>query len=119
MLTTTIASAQQWDAPNAWPPLVLVMIEGLEKYASSSSSHPSNVIAIEKEVEQKTLATSTALTLRKDWLSANYKAYESTGYMNEKYNSFNGEGGGGGEYEPQVGFGWTNGVALVLLSDDK
>lgn len=24
-------------------------------------------------------------------------------------------GGGGGEYVPQIGFGWTNGVALVLL----
>lgn len=26
-----------------------------------------------------------------------------------------GVGGGGGEYVPQIGFGWTNGVALVLL----
>ena len=24
-------------------------------------------------------------------------------------------GGGGGEYVPQMGFGWTNGVALYLL----
>ena len=27
-----------------------------------------------------------------------------------------GHAGGGGEYEVQVGFGWTNGVALELLS---
>lgn len=26
-----------------------------------------------------------------------------------------GVGGGGGEYVPQMGFGWTNGVALYLL----
>ena len=26
-----------------------------------------------------------------------------------------GERGGGGEYTPQVGFGWTNGVVLWLL----
>ena len=26
-----------------------------------------------------------------------------------------GSSGGGGEYSPQVGFGWTNGVALALL----
>lgn len=26
-------------------------------------------------------------------------------------------GGGGGEYVPQMGFGWTNGVALTLLKD--
>jgi hypothetical protein len=26
-----------------------------------------------------------------------------------------GVGGGGGEYTPQIGFGWTNGVALYLI----
>jgi H+/Cl- antiporter ClcA len=36
--------------------------------------------------------------------------------MFEKYNAFEvGVGGGGGEYTPQLGFGWSNGVALVLL----
>ena len=36
--------------------------------------------------------------------------------MFEKYNAFQNGSGGGGEYTPQVGFGWTNGVALVLLA---
>jgi alpha,alpha-trehalase len=37
--------------------------------------------------------------------------------MYEKYNALkHGSGGGGGEYSPQIGFGWTNGVALVLLA---
>ena len=37
--------------------------------------------------------------------------------MYEKYNAYEvGVGGGGGEYVPQVGFGWTNGVALYLLN---
>ena len=36
--------------------------------------------------------------------------------MYEKYDAFEvGVGGGGGEYVPQIGFGWTNGVALLLL----
>lgn len=36
--------------------------------------------------------------------------------MHEKYNAFvPGERGNGGEYDPQVGFGWTNGVVLELL----
>ena len=36
--------------------------------------------------------------------------------MHEKYDAGNpGERGGGGEYTPQVGFGWTNGVVLWLL----
>ncbi len=29
ILTSDILSSQQWDAPNAWPPLVLMIIEGL------------------------------------------------------------------------------------------
>lgn len=36
--------------------------------------------------------------------------------MYEKYDAFVvGKGGGGGEYVPQIGFGWSNGVALVLI----
>ena len=36
--------------------------------------------------------------------------------MYEKYNAYEvGVGGGGGEYVPQVGFGWSNAVALILL----
>jgi hypothetical protein len=30
-----------------------------------------------------------------------------------------GVGGGGGEYVPQMGFGWSNGVALILLQDNS
>ncbi len=45
-------------------------------------------------------------------------AYDRTDYMYEKYDAFRvGHGGGGGEYVPQKGFGWSNGVALMLLSD--
>jgi hypothetical protein len=37
--------------------------------------------------------------------------------MYEKYNADKvGVGGEGGEYVPQAGFGWSNGVALVLLN---
>jgi alpha,alpha-trehalase len=36
--------------------------------------------------------------------------------MYEKYDAFTpGLYGGGGEYAPQAGFGWTNGVALELI----
>lgn len=44
-------------------------------------------------------------------------AYSDTGYMYEKYNALEkGVGGGGGEYEPQLGFGWSNGAVLMLLN---
>jgi len=37
--------------------------------------------------------------------------------MFEKYNATQaGYVGGGGEYSLQTGFGWTNGVALILLN---
>jgi hypothetical protein len=38
--------------------------------------------------------------------------------MYEKYNAYEvGVGGGGGEYTPQIGFGWSNAVALILIND--
>lgn len=50
------------------------------------------------------------------WLRSCYLAFNSSGYMYEKYNAFEvGVDGGGGEYVPQVGFGWSNAVALILL----
>ena len=40
--------------------------------------------------------------------------------MYEKYDTTKiGAGGGGGEYVPQEGFGWSNGVALALLARFK
>lgn len=44
--------------------------------------------------------------------------YNQTGAMHEKYDVTqpNGGIGGGGEYKPQIGFGWSNGVALDLLA---
>eukprot|EP00933_Yihiella_yeosuensis_P033058 TRINITY_DN26769_c0_g1_i1.p1 TRINITY_DN26769_c0_g1~~TRINITY_DN26769_c0_g1_i1.p1 ORF type:complete len:600 (+),score=128.22 TRINITY_DN26769_c0_g1_i1:87-1886(+) len=89
----------QWDAPNAWPPLQLMLIEGLEKLPASSQG------------------PSLAEDLGRRWLSSCYAAYQKFGYMYEKYNADRpGEGGEGGEYDTQVGFGWSNGVVLVLLA---
>jgi hypothetical protein len=66
----------------------------------------------------RNLAGEMALNISDLWLSTNYACYVNTSYMFEKYNGmvYSG-GGGGGEYIPQVGFGWTNGVALVMLNE--
>jgi len=46
----------------------------------------------------------------------NFAAYQNAPFMCEMYDAFElGYGDGAGEYIPQVGFGWTNGVALDLL----
>jgi hypothetical protein len=56
--------------------------------------------------------------ISQSWLNTCYIAYNRTQYMYEKYNAYEvGVGGGGGEYKPQVGFGWSNAVALLLLQE--
>lgn len=95
--TSLNPSGQQWDFPNAWPPLQHMLITGL---AQSSN----------KELRQE------ALKLAQKWITTNYRAWKATGHMFEKFNvSVRGAPGGGGEYAIQVGFGWTNGVVLDLL----
>ncbi|XP_030621075.1 trehalase [Chanos chanos] len=95
--TSLNVSGQQWDMPNAWPPLQHMLIEGLSKLNSTE-------------------AKETAFDLTQRWIYTNWRAYVNYDAMFEKYD-VNGDGkpGGGGEYEVQLGFGWTNGVAMQLL----
>ena len=58
VLTTTVPSGQQWDSPNAWPPLVLLTIEGLRAVGLNSA----NTLAVSLDI--LTLATLRTLTLR-------------------------------------------------------
>lgn len=59
-----------------------------------------------------------AKTLAAKWVAHNYNIFKDSNMMYEKYNvasqCFKARGGGG-EYEVQEGFGWTNGVILDLL----
>lgn len=94
-VTTLIASGQQWDAPNGWPPLEWLTIEGVRRYG----------------------AEDLANTARDRWLALNRRVYRATGKMTEKYDVVDlTRRAGGGEYPNQDGFGWTNGVALALLA---
>ena len=95
--TSLFSSGQQWDFPNAWPPLQHMLIAGLAE---------SNGERMKQE----------ALNFAQKWITTNYKAWRATSHMFEKFNvSVQGAPGGGGEYDIQVGFGWTNGVILDLL----
>ncbi|MEO7802608.1 MAG: alpha,alpha-trehalase TreF [Ginsengibacter sp.] len=93
LITTTIPSGQQWDAPNGWAPLQWISIMGLANYGER---------AMAENIANK-------------WMALNEKVYKDTGKMMEKYNvmDINLEAGGG-EYPAQDGFGWTNGVYLAL-----
>ncbi|KAF5294782.1 hypothetical protein FQA39_LY00266 [Lamprigera yunnana] len=96
--TTKEYTGEQWDFPNAWPPLQYVMVASLHEAGSD---------------EAQRLAFEIAQT----WLRSNYKSFNKTHTMFEKYDAtVAGRSGGGGEYETQWGFGWTNGVVLDFLN---
>jgi len=91
---TLTETGEQWDAPNGWAPLHWMAVEGLERYGHED---------LAREVAER-------------WLATNRAQFEHTGRMLEKYDVRDPETpAGGGEYELQHGFGWTNGVALALL----
>lgn len=97
-VTTLIASGQQWDAPNGWPPLEWLAMQGVRRYGRAD----------------------LADAARDRWLGLNRRTYRATGRMTEKYDVMDLERrAGGGEYPTQDGFGWTNGVALALLAQPQ
>ena len=51
------------------------------------------------------------------WVATVEATYARTGLLYEKYDVESPAVGGGGEYEPQVGFGWTNGVTADLIDE--
>ena len=96
--TSLFYSGQQWDFPNGWAPLNLMFIEGL------------NLLGEDGE--------KIATQIARNWMASNFNGFAATQFMYEKYNVTNDLGvpGDGGEYSVQTGFGWTNGVALELLT---
>ncbi|EOY25128.1 Trehalase 1 [Theobroma cacao] len=89
----------QWDFPNGWAPLQHMIVEGLSRSGSTE-------------------ARSIAKDIAERWIRTNYVAYKKIGAMHEKYDVEKcGKYGGGGEYIPQTGFGWSNGVVLALLEE--
>jgi len=96
--SSTVESRQQWDFPNVWPPLVEMTVVSLEKTNTS-------------------VGRSLAKQIANNFLNNVLRSEESSGNIYEKYNCTGaGRPGGGGEYDVQEGFGWTNGVALSLLA---
>ncbi|KAM6158609.1 trehalase [Rhynchocyon petersi] len=95
--TSLRKTGQQWDFPNAWAPLQDLVIRGLARSPSPQTQE-------------------VAFQLAQNWIRTNFDVYSRKSAMYEKYDiSTGGQPGGGGEYEVQEGFGWTNGVVLMLL----
>lgn len=59
------ASSQQWDFPNAWPPLQAFIIQGLHRTGQK-------------------LAQDVAMNMAEIWLQSNYKGYAEKSMMFEK-----------------------------------
>ncbi|XP_058979800.1 trehalase isoform X1 [Musca domestica] len=94
---TLYRTGEQWDFPNVWPPMQYLLIKGLENLGTQES----------KELSVK---------WGHRWVKSNFQAYSETRAMFEKYDAerFGGHGGGG-EYDVQKGFGWSNGVIIEFL----
>jgi alpha,alpha-trehalase len=98
MVELPIPTDEQWDFPNAWPPLQHLLVEGLQYLGTPESSQ-------------------LAFKLAQQFVSSTFIAHQKSGLFLEKYDARTpGSPGGGGEYSLQEGFGWTNGVLLDLLS---
>ncbi len=93
VVPTAIVSGQQWDAPNGWPPLVWITVDGLRRSGEADLAY--------------------AISTR--WMSENVNLYRRTGKLVEKYDVTGDQDAKGGEYPTQDGFGWTNGVLRRLL----
>ena len=96
LVSTLVKNGQQWDSPNGWAPLQWVAIQGLRNYGHHD----------------------LAAEIKKRWLAVNEKVFRTEGKMIEKYDVMGESGvGGGGEYQLQDGFGWTNGVVAALIDE--
>jgi alpha,alpha-trehalase len=94
LVTTTVETGEQWDAPNGWAPLQWIAIDGLRHYKHDK----------------------LARTIACQWIAEVAKVYSETGKLFEKYDVVTDRPGGGGEYPLQDGFGWTNGVTRKLMT---
>ncbi|ELZ35277.1 trehalase family glycosidase [Halorubrum distributum] len=93
LVTTLEDTGEQWDAPSGWAPLHWMAVTGLRRYGHGG---------LADEIAGR-------------WVDLARRSFEETGRMAEKYDVRTvGETTDLGEYEPQYGFGWTNGVVTAL-----
>ncbi|MCZ6695551.1 MAG: trehalase family glycosidase [Acidobacteria bacterium] len=99
LLTSTTRSGSQWDAPYGWAPLQLIAVEGLRRYGYDAQAD----------------------RLAGAFIHVVVKEFEEHGAIFEKYDVIRCEsdiaaGIRFGYASNEIGFGWTNGVFLELLS---
>ncbi len=93
--TSPYATGAQWDDPYGWAPLQLVACEGIWRYGDAADA---NLVS-------------------KQFLSMIAENFRREGTIREKYNVVTRSSETKvrvGYSQNQIGFGWTNGVYLVL-----
>ncbi|MDK2761985.1 MAG: alpha,alpha-trehalase TreF, partial [Sphingopyxis sp.] len=93
--TTRTPSGQQWDRPNGWAPLQWIAVAGLQRYRHDD---------LAREIARR-------------WVDTVGTNFARTGLLFEKYDVEAADVGGGGEYQTQTGFGWTNGVTADFIDN--
>lgn len=91
--TTLVDTGEQWDWPNGWAPLQWIAVAGLRRYGHRR---------LAREIARR-------------WCAMVSADFSRSGYLHEKYDVEARSEGRGGEYVPQDGFGWTNGVTAAFL----
>ena len=123
---TNFKSEEQWDQPAVWPPLMHILMSGLQNTPATFGTDDPAYVAVHQ----------LALRLGQRYLDSTFCTWRATGgstsqtpqlqglqpqdvgIMFEKYsdNATN-IAGGGGEYEVVEGFGWTNGVLIWTVDE--
>ena len=97
LVTSTYQTGAQWDYPYAWAPCQLLADEGLRRYGFQQQAD----------------------RLSYEFLSMVMENFRRDGTIREKYNAVTRSSEtqvSAGYHENVIGFGWTNGVFLELLS---
>jgi len=97
IMSSTVASGKQWDAPYAWAPHQFFAIQGLRNYGQAGD----------------------ALRIANKWLEANENVFADKGVLLEKIDAVRASTPveHGDKYETQQGFLWTNAVYLWALTN--
>jgi alpha,alpha-trehalase len=97
IMTSTTITGVQWDQPYAWAPLQLMAVEGLRRYGFAEDAD----------------------RVSYEFLSMLVDEFSRDGTIREKYDAVNRTSLvhiQAGYDDNVIGFGWTNGVFLVLLN---
>ncbi|KAG1148244.1 hypothetical protein G6F37_003514 [Rhizopus arrhizus] len=130
ILTTSYHNTtMQWDLPNGWPPLTFIAIQSflnVDSVLNTQSKSYTTSFGTTFNRLAEVLAERYAASAYCGWYKTGgsipgvlpkLNSVSDDGHMFEKFDVTTiGAAGGQGEYTSQVGFGWTNGVAMWIFS---